>query len=124
MVSVTDGRLIYLTNKTDEYIQNYGNENINKYIGFYEDKPLPLKHFFSLFHFQFNSLLKYMNSRISYEHYTADESRELIYLIDELETVSQTSKIPNLPLTLFLITKNDCKNVVFFYESSGGSQSL
>ena len=123
MVSVTDGRLIYLTNKTDEYIQNYGNENINKYIGFYEDKPLPLKHFFSLFHFQFNSLLKYMNSRISYEHYTVDESRELIYLIDELETVQSNLKDSEFA-TLFLITKNDCKNVVFFYEVVEVVQSL
>ncbi|KAB2397465.1 MULTISPECIES: protein kinase domain-containing protein [Bacillus cereus group] len=121
MVSVTDGRLIYLTNKTDEYIQNYGNENINKYIGFYEDKPLPLKQFFSLFHFQFNSLLKYMNSRISYGHYTADESRELIYLIDELETVQSNLKDSEFTFDFVPYYKERLQECSRFLRGSGGS---
>ncbi|EOQ08928.1 protein kinase domain-containing protein [Bacillus pseudomycoides] len=122
MVSVKDRHLIYLSNKMDEYMAEYGDENIRKYISFYEEISFPcLKEIFSIFHYQFNSLFKYMNGRLSYGHYTADESRELIYLNEELKTIQSNLKDTKYEFnvsTYYKRTLNECEG---FLRSSGGS---
>lgn len=55
-----------------------------KYMDLYEDCDEKIKMLFVYFHQNLNGLLEYMNSRGAGAHYTANESRELIYLIDKL----------------------------------------
>ena len=57
-----------------------------------------------------------MNSRISYEHYTADESRELIYLIDELETVQSNLKDSEFAFDFVPYYKERLQECSLFYE--------
>ena len=87
MISL-NGQKIYLKKKIDEYIERFGDENINIYLGFYEDIPhIELRKIFSIFHYQLNNLFEYLNSRKSTGYYTAHESRLLIYWIGELKNV-------------------------------------
>lgn len=55
-----------------------------KYEDIYVDEDVNLKNYFIYFHQNFNSLLEFMNQRGAGSHYTANESRELIYLIDKI----------------------------------------
>jgi len=121
MVSVKDGQTIYLSIKMDQYIERYGDEHVRRYIVFYEDMPIALKQFFALFHFQFNSLLSYMNNRINSGHYTADESRELIYLIDELKTVQSNLQGSDFEFGISPHYSDVLKKCESFLQSSGGS---
>lgn len=121
MVAIQDRNLIYLGNKIEELIAIYGEENINRYIAFYDDMPLYLKQFFSLFHYKFNSLLKYMNSRLQNGHFTAGESRELIFFIDEFKTVRSNLKNSNYDFDIIPYYKDILDVCEDFLQSSGGS---
>lgn len=77
------GGVIIISKIIDNYLENkkqdYGQENINSTIALYEDIPNErLKYIFSKIHSEINLLFKYLNSRLSYGHYTADASRSLI----------------------------------------------
>ncbi|TCS94967.1 protein kinase domain-containing protein [Hazenella coriacea] len=88
MLSTKDVHLDYLSSKVNEYIERFGDENIQKYMGLYDTVPIPvLKRLFSVFHYQLNFLFNYMNARLNNGHYTAEESRELIYLHEQLESL-------------------------------------
>ena len=88
IVTLSEGLEAYFDNKVKEYIGKFGDEHISMYSRLYADVPnMYLKRIFSIFHYHFNSLFKYLNNRRSNGHYTAHESRELLYLIDELKTI-------------------------------------
>ena len=87
----------YLQNKLEEF----GEENVNRMIDLYEQIPnYRLKKVFSKMHFEINGLLKYLNDRLPrYDtedefigHYTAQESRELIKWIDQIDEIQSNLK--------------------------------
>ncbi|KEF36926.1 protein kinase family protein [Schinkia azotoformans MEV2011] len=120
MVTVNKGNSIYLRNKLDELIERFGDENINRYIDFYEGFPVSLQRLLSFFHYEFNRLLRYLNGRLQNGHYTAHESRELIYLINEIRTIQSNLKGSELDFDLTQGYKQriiECED--FLQESSG-----
>jgi len=122
MVLATEGNIVYLNNKMEELIERFGDEKINRYIEFYSDMPDVLREFFSLCHFEVNRLLKYMNSRINNGHYTADESRDLIYFIDEIKTVQSNLRDSQYNFTLISDYTERLAECEEFLQSSGGSK--
>lgn len=121
MISVEKGNTVYLSNKLDELISRFGDENINRYIDFYEEFPVSLHRIFSFFHYELNRLLRYLNGRLKNGHYNAHESRELNYLINEIKTIQSNLKGSELDFDLTQEYKkclNECED---FLEDSGGS---
>ncbi|WP_212936660.1 protein kinase domain-containing protein, partial [Bacillus hominis] len=112
---------VYLKHKLDEYNERFGNKNINRFIDFYDQFPDTLQQIFSLFHFEFNYLLKYMNSRLNNRHYTADESRDLIYLIEEYQTVQSILTNSSYSFDIDPYYKDVLAKCDDFLQSSGGS---
>lgn len=118
----------YLQAKLDEF----GNDNLNRMIELYEQTPSQrLSQIFSKFHFEINRLLKYLNERLrgndlSEEsgfigHYTANESRELIYWIDQIQEIQSNLKGTELQFEVvpdYLKVLSKCNE---FLQSSGGS---
>ncbi|WP_312124142.1 protein kinase domain-containing protein [Lysinibacillus boronitolerans] len=121
MVSKIEGNTVYLNNKYMDLVGKYGDENINRYIDFYQAVPIEVRKIFSLLHFELNKLLKYLNGRLRNGHYTAHESRELLYLIEEIRTVQSVVKGTDLDFEL----KEDCQKKLEecegFLQDSGGS---
>lgn len=113
---------IFIRNKTQEYRGRFGDEIIARYVEFYDDVSLPdLKDFFSIFHYKLNNLFKYLNSRLRNGHYTALESRELLYLIDELKIVQSNSRGTNFDFDIIDYYKTKISECEAFLQSSGGS---
>jgi len=121
MLLVDKGNSVYLNNKLDELILRFGDENIKRYIDFYEEFPVNLQKIFSFFHYELNRLLRYLNGRIKNGHYNAHESRELNYLINEIKTIQSNLKGSELDFDLTQDYKqrlNECED---FLVDSGGS---
>ncbi|MGG3574600.1 protein kinase [Bacillus gobiensis] len=121
MISAEKGNIVYLINKLDELIERFGDENINRYIDFYEELPVSLQKVFSLFHFEFNRLLKYLNGRLKTGHYNAHESRDLMYLINEIKTIQSNLKGSELDFVLDQDYKQRLTECEDFLQDSGGS---
>ncbi|MCY8155456.1 protein kinase [Bacillus spizizenii] len=121
MISSEKGNSVYLRNKLEELIKIFGDENINRYIDFYEAFPVSLQRLLSLLHYEFNRLLKYLNGRLQNGHYTAHESRDLIYLIDEFKTIQSNLKGPELDFDLTQDYKQRLTECEDFLRESGGS---
>lgn len=109
-------------NKMKDMIERFGEENINRYIDFYDDIPNNLKKFFSLIHFEINRLFKYLNGRLSNGHYNAHESRDLMYLSEEVKTVQSNLKNTDYNFDLIPYYKKILNECDTFLQSSGGSQ--
>ncbi|AQX56256.1 hypothetical protein [Priestia flexa] len=121
MISVEKGNSIYLSNKLDELVERLGDENINRYIDFYEVFPDNLQKLLSFFHYEFNRLLRYLNGRLRNGHYTAHESRDLIYLINEIKTIQSNLKGSELDFDLIQNYKQRLIECEDFLRDSGGS---
>lgn len=121
MISSEKGNSVYLRNKLEELIERFGDENINRYIDFYEAFPVSLQRLLSLLHYEFNRLLKYLNGRLQNGHYTAHESRDLIYLIDELKTIQSNLKGSELDFDLIQDYKQRLTECEDFLRESCGS---
>ncbi|MCY8864655.1 MULTISPECIES: protein kinase domain-containing protein [Bacillus subtilis group] len=121
MISSEKGNSVYLRNKLEELIKIFGDENINRYIDFYEAFPVSLQRLLSLLHYEFNRLLKYLNGRLQNGHYTAHESRDLIYLIDEFKTIQSNLKGSELDFDLTQDYKQRLTECEDFLRESGGS---
>lgn len=108
----------YFQNKIDEY----GEENVNRLIALYESVPNErLKTIFSKIHFQLNYLFKYLNERLTNGHYTAQESRELIYWIDQIEEIQSNLKKTDIEFGIDEYYKGVIKKCSDFLQRSGGS---
>ncbi|WEZ63383.1 protein kinase domain-containing protein [Bacillus subtilis] len=121
MISSEKGNSVYLRNKLEELIERFGDENINRYIDFYEAFPVSLQRLLSLLHYEFNRLLKYLNGRLQNGHYTAHESRDLIYLIDEFKTIQSNLKGSELDFDLTQDYKQRLTECEDFLRESRGS---
>ncbi|MDQ0230277.1 protein kinase domain-containing protein [Metabacillus malikii] len=121
MISVEKGNSVYLSNKLDELVERLGDENINRYIDFYEVFPDSLQKLLSFFHYEFNRLLRYLNGRLRNGHYTAHESRDLIYLINEIKTIQSNLKGSELDFDLTQDYKQRLIECEDFLRDSGGS---
>lgn len=107
-----------MQNKKDEY----GEENINRLIDLYENIPNErLRDIFSKIHFELNYLFKYLNERLANGHYTAHESRELIYWIEQIDEIQSVLKNTDLAFTVNPYYKNIIEKCNQFLQRSGGS---
>ncbi|OIJ13368.1 hypothetical protein BKP35_09030 [Anaerobacillus arseniciselenatis] len=122
MVSTIDGQGIYIENKLNDLIKDYGDEHINLYIQFYENIfPINLRKFFSFLHYEINYLFKYMNSRIKNGHYTAQESRKLIFLLNEIRVVQSNVRATKYDFDIHPYYQERIKELEFFLSESLGS---
>lgn len=82
---------IFIKNKCNEIPVNYA-EDINKFLPFYTDVSNDdLAYLFSYFHHRFNYLFHFLNNKININYYyNADESRELISLIEAIRQLTKT----------------------------------
>ncbi len=81
---------VVLSNTYNKCIQSEEDyNNLQFYLAFYEDiLPLKLSQLFAYFHCSLNNLFGFMNQKMSNNyHYNADQSRELTWLIDNIETI-------------------------------------
>lgn len=121
MTPITQNNEVYLRNKLTELVGKVGSEKIALNADFYKNFPIVLQKLFSLFHYHLNDLLKYMNQRISNGRYTAHESRELIFFIDQLKTIQANLKNTDLAFDIdneYNDILNECES---FLSNSGGS---
>ena len=92
-----------------------------QYIDLYDGYDEKIKPYFVYFHQQLDYLLKYLNDRVKNGHYTANESRELIYVIESVNEFK--SLLKNTSYSFFL--DKDYQNCIDFCQSflssSGGS---
>lgn len=97
-------------------------EESKKYIGFYDNiHNENLKRILSIYHNKLNSLFEYLNSRLINGHFTAQESRELISVIQEVENLKIKLRGTSLEFDIdgyYLEISLQCKR---FLQSSGGS---
>lgn len=107
-----------MNNKLDEY----GEGNVRKYIVFYDSIPNnTLQKILSIVHYNINNLFEYLNSRIYNGHYTASESRELIYWIKELDNLQLRLRDTEFEIEIneyYTDLTSQCKK---FLQNSGGS---
>ncbi len=124
MVARTDGHLIYLRNKLDGYREKYPyfDHNVQLNLEFYDDvEDEYLRQFFSIFHYQLNELFKYMNTRLRSGHYTAHESRELLYVLDEIRTVQANFRGTDHEFKIVPYYEDIIRQCEAFLQHSGGS---
>lgn len=108
----------YLQNKIDEY----GEENVNRLIDLYKVVPNErLKKIFSKIHYELNYLFKYLNERLSTDHYTAHESRKLLYWIEQIEEIQSNLKKTDMKFDTNEYYKGIVKKCSDFLQRSGGS---
>lgn len=109
---------IWLKNRINKYETDMGEE----YIGFYnDDYDEILSEMLAIFHKNLNKLFEYMNYRLGNRHYTADESRELIGLIEDIEKFRGVAKKFNIDVGIedhYQDVINKCNE---FLSPSGGS---
>ncbi|MCJ8327691.1 MAG: protein kinase family protein [Campylobacterales bacterium] len=85
---------IFINNKCNE-LPSDDSTYIIKLLPFYVDvKNENMAYLFAYYHYKFNSLFYFMNSKINSDnyHYNADPSRELISIIYDLESLSKEVK--------------------------------
>lgn len=92
-----------MNNHTEVFISNKCNEiptletsSINNFLPFYtEISNDNIAYLFAYYHYKFNNLFQFMNYKLTSNnhHYNAEESRELIRVIDDLESLNSTLKV-------------------------------
>lgn len=93
-------------------------ENLLSYLSFYEDiSPTKLSHLFAYFHYSLNSLFGFMNYKMGVEgrHYNADQSRELKFVIENIETLQKSLRNLNMSYTVhksYIEIINLCKSIL------------
>ncbi|KMQ12770.1 protein kinase domain-containing protein [Bacillus mycoides] len=113
---------IYLQNKLRNYVERFGFDNVNRHKNLYNSIPSPLREIFSIFHTEINGLLKHMNNRLNSGHYTAQESRDLLYLIDELRDIQENTMNSNMQFSIssgYDVRITECED---FLQQSLGSE--
>lgn len=114
---------IFINNKSNQIPSN-DIDYINNFLPFYADvKNDNIAYLFAYYHYKLNSLFAFMNSKLNSDnyHYNADPSRELIAIVDDLESVSRELKHTKYNFnvdTNYLEIIELCKT---FLSGSGGS---
>ncbi len=93
-----------------------------QYIDIYNDYDNKIKPYFIYFHQELDELLRYMNDRVSNGHYTANESRKLIYIIEHINELQATLKNTNYSFSLDEDYKKCIDYCYTFLSTSGGSE--
>lgn len=105
-----------------EKLKEYGVENIKRFTILYESVTNEmLKKIFAIIHSELNDLFKYLNGRLNSGHYTAHESRRLIYWIEQIEELQDNLIETGMAFETnkyYESIINKCNN---FLQSSGGS---
>lgn len=81
-----------------------------QYIDIYDSYDKEISPYFIYFHQKLDELLKYMNDRVKNGHYTANESRELIYVIEHINELQ--AKLKNTKYSFAL--DKDYKKCIYF----------
>ena len=93
-----------------------------KYLRLYEDQDPNIQKVYAYFHQQFNSLFEFLNQKNAVnKHYNADESRQLIDLIQEFEEFQYEMKQVGHEAVLTTVYREAIKYCNSFLSSSGGS---
>ena len=93
-----------------------------QYIDIYSDYDNKIKPYFIYFHQELDELLRYMNDRVSNGHYTANESRELICIIEQINELQSILKNTNYSFSLDEDYKKCIDYCYTFLSTSGGSE--
>lgn len=112
---------VYLNNVLNDLTVDSTSKKINRYSDFYIGINTPLKNIFSFYHFQLNNLFQYLNSRLSNGHFTADESRELIRIIDEIESLQNNVQNSDFSFRVIDDYQKRLEECKVFLSPSGGS---
>lgn len=117
-----DYKEVFIKNKANE-IPSDCKEEILKYLPFYKGiYSDDLSYIFAYFHYKFNSLFQFMNEKININHYyNADESRELIYLINYEKQIFRELQNSKYSFSLDENYQKIISNCTKFLEGSGGS---
>jgi len=114
--------------KINNILNHFINFNIiefkpkQQYEDIYNNYDSKIKPYFVYFHQRLDELLKYMNDRVSNGHYTANESRELIAVIEQIQELKLSLRNSNYAFTLDAEYQQCIDFCYTFLSSSGGSQ--
>lgn len=100
---------------------NIGFKAKQQYIDIYNDFDSKIKPYFVYFHQELDELLRYMNDRVSNGHYTANESRKFIYIIEHINELQAILKNTKYSFTLDDDYKKCIDYCYTFLSTSGGS---
>ena len=93
-----------------------------KYLRLYEDQDPGIQKVYAYFHQQFNCLFEFLNQKnVVNKHYNADESRQLIDLIQEFEEFQYEMKQVGHETVLTTVYEEAIKYCSSFLSGSGGS---
>lgn len=114
---------IFISNKCNE-IPTLETSDINNFLPFYAEIANDnIAYLFAYYHYKFNSLFQFMNYKLSANnhHYNADESRELIRIIDDLESLISTLKATKYNFSIDTTYLEIIDATKIFLAGSGGS---
>lgn len=113
---------IFLRNKANE-IDDVQREYVLKYLPFYSEVSNDdLAYIFSYFHYKLNSLFQFLNHKMNVNHhYNADESRELIKLISDINQLKKELEKTKYKFEIDKHYKNYMEQCNNFLEGSRGS---
>lgn len=122
---ILSNELNYLQLKLQELKTNFNYERAVLFKGFYNNvKPEILIEIFSIIHSNFNELFKFLNSKNSFGrggHFNANESRELISLIEFTELLLANLKEYNIRFSINKPYSTYIKECSVFLSKSNGS---
>lgn len=112
---------VFIKKKCNEIPLTYKDE-INDFLPFYTTVSSDdLAYLFAYLHYKYNILFDFLNYKLHNHHYNADESRELIFLIELYRKLDQSLVGTEFQFKLidsYLDIINSCE---MFLSSSGGS---
>jgi eukaryotic-like serine/threonine-protein kinase len=123
MIGSSSDIQVFINNKHREIIQAGGIDNGAIFIDFYNQfSNHQVREIFSTIHYNLNSLFKYMNRRLSNGRYTAGESRQLIFFIEEIKKLKANLRGTPYDFEVnehYQEKLNECNS--FLQESNGSS---
>jgi len=120
-MSLNHHKEIFINNKNAEIIERGGYDNIAIYLDFYQFSNKNLNEIFSVIHRNLNFLFQQMNQRLKNRYYTANESRELLYYIDEIKKLQANLKGTSCDFEIIDSYKGKLSQCASFLQNSNGS---
>lgn len=104
-------------------LNQYTIDNVDAFIDTYEEiENQNLRRIFSKIHYEINYLFSFMNNKIDINgHFNADQSREFIIWIDEIEELKNTLKNSKYAFEITEYYKKIIQKCKTFLTGSGGS---